>query len=233
MPLWIKLLQSEGRRVDEQERLAWELLERFGLTGLSAVERPTPKVHRGRLSEEQLLEGARCVSRNAEELLADAKLLFENGRHARAASLAILALEETFKGQMLFLYPLVRDDPEGRKQFWRAWRDHKVKSSTSATAPFLLGQIDEERRVELTEATSRWADALKQRGFYADCYEEAHGGVGALRWALPSSAVREDDAREAIELAATFSVPFQEDDARWMLAFAGASEKEGGADGTK
>ncbi len=36
--------------------------------------------------------------------------------------------------------------------------------------------------------------------------------------------MREDDAREAIELAATFSVPFQEDDARWMLAFAGASE---------
>ncbi len=206
-----------------EERLARERLERFGLEDLPAVEGAVPNVYRGRLTDEELLEGARTISRNAEELLEDASLLFENGRHARAASLAILALEENFKKLMLFVHPLVREDQQGRKEFWRAWRDHKVKSSTPATAPFLLGQIDGERRVQLTEALGRWADALKQRGLYADCYEEALGNTGGPAWALPSRAVSEEEARKAIEMATAFTVPLAEEDARWMLACASSS----------
>lgn len=209
--------------MSDEERLARERLERFGLKELPAVEGAVPKVYRGRLADEELLEGARTISRNAEELLEDARLLFENGRYARAASLAILALEENFKKLMLFVHPLIREDQQGRKEFWRAWRDHKVKSSTPATAPFLLGQIDEERRVQLTEALGRWADALKQRGLYADCYEEADEKTGEPRWVLPSRTVDEEEARKAIEMAATFSVPLAEEDMRWMLACAGSS----------
>ncbi len=215
--------KSRGCCVSDEERLARERLERFVVEDLPALEEAFPNVFRGQLTDEELMEGARTISRNAEELLEDARLLFENGRHARAASLAILALEESFKRLMLFVHPLVREDQQGRKEFWRAWRDHKVKSSTPATAPFLLGQIDEERRVQLTKALGRWANTLKQRGLYADCYEEAHDNTGVPRWALPSQAVDEEEARKAIELAATFAVPLAEEDARWMLACAGSS----------
>ena len=209
--------------MSDEERLARERLERFGLEDLPAVEGALPNVYRGGLKDEELLEGVRTISRNAEELLEDARLLFENGRHARAASFAILALEENFKKLMLFVHPLTREDQQGRKEFWRAWRDHKVKSSTPATMPFVLGQIDEERRVQLTKALGSWADALKQRGLYADCYEEAHAKTGEPGWALPSRAVSEEEARRAIEMAVTFSVPLAEEDARWMLACAGSS----------
>lgn len=203
--------------MNDEERLAKERLERFIAKVLHIVEVPVPRGYRGCLLDEQLLEGVVTISQNAEELLSDARLLFENGRYARAASLAVLALEESFKRLMLFMYPLIREDRQGQKEFWKVWRDHKVKSSTPATAPFLLGQIDKARRAELTEVLGRWAVALKQRGLYADCCESS----GEPAWSLPSAAV--DEAQTAIEMAAAFSGPLSEEDARWMLACAGSS----------
>lgn len=207
--------------MNEDERLAKERLERFSLEGLLAIEETEIAAgYRGLLTNEQLLEGVEIISRNAEELLEDAKLLFGHGRYARSASLAILALEESFKKFMLFVYLFVMDDPKGRKEFWNAWRNHRVKSSTLATATFLFGQINEERRAELTEVLGRWADALKQAGLYADCVEEN----GQPKWALPSEAVDKDKASKAIDLAATFVVSLPDESVRLMLADAGTSD---------
>ena len=207
--------------MNEDERLAKERLERFGLRDLPEIEETVIAAgYRGRLTSEQLLEGVGVISRNAGELLEDAKLVFEHGRYARSASLAVLALEESFKKFMLLVYPLVMDDPKGRKEFWNAWRNHRVKSSTPATAPFLFGQISEERRPELTEALGKWADALKQAGLYADCVEED----GQPKWALPSETVGKEEAWRAIELAATFIVPLPDDSVKLMLADASSSE---------
>lgn len=207
--------------MNEDERLAKERLERFSLEGLLAIEETvTAAGYRGRLTNEQLLEGVEIISRNAEELLEDAKLLFEHGRYARSAYLPVLALEESFKKFMLFVYPLIMEDPKGRKEFWNAWRNHKVKSSTPATAPFLFGQINEERRSELTEALGRWADAIKQAGFYAGCVEEN----GQPKWALPSETVDKDEASKAIELADTFVVPLPDESVQLMLADASSSD---------
>jgi AbiV family abortive infection protein len=179
-----------------------------------------PQPYRAALTDEQIVEGMGAISQNAREMLDDARFMLENGRYARAAALAILSLEENFKKLALLVHPLIRDDPQGRKEFWNAYRNHKVKSGTPATLPFLLGEIDEAERAELTKELERWADALKQRGLYADCYREGSG----LRWAVPSRAVSEDEARVAIELAQDFSAPDLDDNLLLQISrYAGAS----------
>lgn len=174
------------------------------LPPLSAPPRP----YRAALNDKQILEGMKSVSLNARELLDDARVLFDGGRHARAAALAILSLEENFKKLLLLVHPLIRDDVEGRREFWRAYANHRVKSGTPATFPFMLGEIGEEERAALTKELERWADALKQRGLYADCYRRG----ADLRWAVPSRDVGEVEARTAIRLAEQFSAPDLDDD---------------------
>lgn len=160
------------------------------------------------------------MSLNARELLDDARFMFDAGRHARAAALAILSLEENFKKLSLLVHPLIRDDPKGRREFWRAYANHRVKSGTPATFPFMLGEVGEEERAALTKELERWADALKQRGLYADCYRQGAG----LRWAVPSGDVGEDKARTAVRLAEDFSAPDLDDELLLQIArYGGAS----------
>jgi hypothetical protein len=98
--------------------------------------------------------------------------------------MALLALEETFKGTMLLAQLLVEGHEKYRKRFDKAMRDHRVQSVTPGSDPFLLGLIDEKGRAGLTEALGLCVDSFKQRGFYADCYEDARGA--AVRAALGS-----------------------------------------------
>ncbi len=183
----------------------------YGSEGLPGKLPPfpaPPQPYRASLNDEQILEGMKSISLNARELLEDARCLFDGGRHARSAALAILSLEENFKKLSLLVHPLIRGDPKGRREFWRAYANHRVKSGTPATFPFMLGEIGEEERAALTKELERWADALKQRGLYADCYRRGAG----LRWAVPSQDVGEVEARTAIRLAEQFSAPDLDDD---------------------
>jgi AbiV family abortive infection protein len=173
-----------------------------------------PQPHRAALTDEQILEGMKSISLNARELLDDARFLFDAGRYARAAALAILSLEENFKKLSLLVHPLIRDDTKGRKEFWRAYANHRVKSGTPATLPLMLGEIGEEEWAALTKELERWADALKQRGLYADCFQQGAG----LRWAVPSREVGEDEARTALRLAEQFSAPDLDDDLLLQIA---------------
>lgn len=184
-----------------------------GLPGKLPPLPAPPQPYRAALNDEQILEGMKSISLNARELLDDARFLSDAGRHARAASLAILSLEENFKKLVLLVHPLIRDDSRGRKEFWRAYANHKVKSGTPATFPFMLGEIEEERSA-LTKELERWANALKQRGLYADCYQQGAG----LRWAVPSRDVGEEEARTAIRLAEEFSAPDLDDDTLLQIA---------------
>ena len=185
-----------------------------GLPGKLPPFPAPPQPYRAALNDEQILEGMKSISLNARELLDDARFLFDGGRHARAAALAILSLEENFKKLSLLVHPLIRDDPKGRREFWRAYANHRVKSGTPATFPFMLGEIGEEERAALTKELERWADALKQRGLYADCYRQGAG----LRWAVPSRDVGEEEARTAIRLAEEFSAPDLDDDLLLRIA---------------
>jgi AbiV family abortive infection protein len=173
------------------------------------------------MTDEEILEGVRAVSRNAKDLLEDARLLLDHGRFARGASLAVLSQEESVKAAMLLALPLAeREEPYG-KRFRRAMRDHRAKSGVASSGPFLLGEVEGEGRERLSDSLSGWSDRLKQRGLYADRYEGGPGGEP--RWELPSEAVPEADARAAVELAERAQVPFPEEDQRWLLQLARTS----------
>jgi|SRR5215467_5902273 len=113
--------------------------------------------------------------RNAEGLLADARLLLDAGRIPRAHSLATLALEEIGKSCVcvLGLFPMpvrsfgIRSDDD----FWAVWRSHTDKL---LWARGLLSLLIREPDGPVLAAAGRLADAVrgehlrKLRGLYVD-----------------------------------------------------------------
>jgi AbiV family abortive infection protein len=97
-------------------------------------------------SDEQLTVAIQKSMLNAGELLADAKLLQENGRLPRAYTLYQLAMEET--GKALRTYGSIilgkLDTEPGRKEFKRIFTDH-VEKAQSARGMMLI-VIDSIRR---------------------------------------------------------------------------------------
>jgi AbiV family abortive infection protein len=85
-----------------------------------------------RLDKRELLqETARRVRQNAEALLADAELLFEHGRYARAAAMAVLALEELGKTSLL-----------GMQAVGKAVRHHSAKQRMVATSEIIRAGLN-------------------------------------------------------------------------------------------
>ena len=163
-------------------------------SGLSEIPAP----YRGNMSVSDILDGMERIDQNAADLLEDARLMFDNGRYPRAASLAVLALEEHAKRSLLVVYRLISEDPKLRKRFWREYRDHKAKSSFLVRRLNFFGRVSDEREPELTRSFGEWADFVKQCGFYADCYQD--GGAGH-HWATPSEAVGREVAEWFIDIA--------------------------------
>jgi AbiV family abortive infection protein len=158
----------------------------------------------GPLTPSQAAEGIQAATRNARSLLEDARLLAENERWSRAASLAILAIEEAGKVSLLRSLVLV-DDPDGLREEWRAYRSHTRKNVMGAFLEHVRDSPNiEDFRSLFDKSTDRpqVLDAVKQLGFYSDCLGDAH-------WSLPDEVVDEDLAGS---LLATASVLAGKDD---------------------
>src|SRR5947209_4613018 len=84
----------------------------------------------GPVTVEQAAEGISVALSNARSLVADAELLARHERWARAASLAILAIEEAGKVPLIRALLLARNQAE-RRDDWRAYRSHTKKSVLS------------------------------------------------------------------------------------------------------
>ena len=67
--------------------------------------------------------------RNAKRLIGDAEILLAAGRHATVVALAVLAIEEATKAEMVRLI-VSAPTPELRKEAWRAFRNHEFKQSS-------------------------------------------------------------------------------------------------------
>ena len=82
----------------------------------------------GVLSPAQALDGMECCVLNAQELLDEAQILIESGRHARAIALSLIAWEEMGKLPMLAGSARYLSDPnQWKKRFWRRFRSHREK----------------------------------------------------------------------------------------------------------
>lgn len=153
--------------------------------------------YRGEMSSEEIIHATECISRNARELLEDAKLLFDHKRYARATSLAILAIEESSKSASLLNYYQIQSEPESRKKFWSEYRSHPKKIERKFLALSLSGAINEEMSEEEAKRRAAGINLHKQSGLYADCYE--HGGSGL--WMAPSELLSKSQAEVTLKFA--------------------------------
>ena len=136
---------------------------------------PKEKPHNGELSPQDIAAGMNAASRNALRLLDDAQFLAEKGRYPTACSLAILAIEEAGKMPLLRLIATARNQTELKKA-WHGYRSHQTKNTM-----WIVGKLVADGARTLTEFGGLFdpesdhpalLDALKQLGFYTDCYKE-------------------------------------------------------------
>lgn len=133
---------------------------------------------------------------NGDDLLEEARLLFNSGRHARALSLAVLSFEEYGKAIHALAVINAGGSKEELASFDRVYRSHQPKLEAGAIWTAIVDPavaLDDEFRGELAR-TARVAAGRKMDGFYVDRRAD---GI-AVR---PSDSVSADDAREFIGVA--------------------------------
>ena len=168
---------------------------------MNMADRKVIKQYSGTLGVSQAAEGIAKALRNAQSLVEDAELLFQNGRWARATALAILAIEEAGKPAVIRSVLLARDDSERREE-WRAYRTH-AKKNDMWILPDLFQKgaraLDDFQSVVDPESDHpQVLDAVKQAAFYTDAY-------GTCHWSLPDEVIKEGFAKSMILLARGFA----------------------------
>ncbi|MDX0497987.1 AbiV family abortive infection protein [Sinorhizobium medicae] len=142
--------------------------------------------YRGPLTPSQAAEGIALARANAARLIADAELLLESGRHASVTALAILAIEELGKVQVIKIIALLSGEAD-LKQAWRDYRSHRAKN-----VQWILPKLAAEGARTLMQLRAAadpegdhtaMLDSVKQLSFYTDCFSDAP------RWSEPTDAV--------------------------------------------
>lgn len=144
-------------------------------------------------------QGIALARKNASRLIADAQLLLENGRNPSAAALAILAIEELGKVQILKRITLHSHDPKALKDSWREYRSHRAKNVMwilpKLAAEGAKSMMDLKPATDIDGHHTEMLDGVKQLSFYTDCF----GDKG--RWSEPGEAVDQPFAPAIIATA--------------------------------
>lgn len=139
------------------------------------------------LTDREYRDALRAAVMAARELYADALLLVKHRRYARAAAIAVLAIEEV--GKVKVLHRIFHAEHDGaRKIAWNEYRRHRAKAAEMITAG--PGLVDKDVR----SVFSHQADALKQLGLYSNLLKSGD-------WVHPAEAVNETGALLAVQLA--------------------------------
>ncbi|MCL7744843.1 AbiV family abortive infection protein [Guyparkeria hydrothermalis] len=153
------------------------------------------------LSYSQIADGMNAASENARRLVEDAQILFDSQRYPSAASLAILAIEESGKSAILREMATARDG-KALKAGWKSYRSH-TKKNVAWILPELA--IKGARKLEEFDQIAgpqgdhpEILDSLKQIGFYTDCLGNAH-------WSVPSAVIDESTAKSILSVAQILS----------------------------
>lgn len=155
----------------------------------------------GVLSADEIAAGINVAIRNAARLATDARILLDAHRFPTAASVAALAIEEAGKVSILRRLSVARDEKVA-KVIWREYRNHRAKNSmwilpslVASGATSLVHFID---AVDQEGEHTAILDAVKQLGFYTDCYANGH-------WSEPLEVVDEELARQLVHTAEAIS----------------------------
>lgn len=123
--------------------------------------------------------------KNASRLLADAEILLQAGRHASASALAILAIEELGKVQIIKTIVLCAEG-SSLKQGWKEYRSHRAKNVMwilpKLAAEGARTMMELQEATEIDGAHTSMLDTVKQLCLYTDCFNESP------RWSEPSNA---------------------------------------------
>ena len=151
----------------------------------------------GALTAAEITAGIAAAQSNALRLIEDAKLLFDAGRHPSACALAILAMEERGKTQILKRMALATD-PADMKAAWREYRSHRAKNAgwiipqlVAAGARTMKGMAS---AIDSEAEHAALLDGVKQVSLYTDCLGDRH-------WSIPEKVVSESLARSMIASA--------------------------------
>jgi AbiV family abortive infection protein len=165
-----------------------------GITG--ALQR-----YSGSLTPAEIAEGMNVAQGNAKRLASDARILFEAGRYPTAASLAALAIEEAGKVTLLRTIA-VAADPTKLKTAWKEYRSHRAKNQMWVLPEYAARGARHLRDfagiVEKDADHTALLDAIKQIGFYTDCYSRGH-------WSSPQEVIEADLARSVVTTAEILS----------------------------
>ena len=144
------------------------------------------KQYRGPLSPEQAAEGIASARANAARLIADAELLLASDRYPSASALAILAIEELGKVQILKRIVVQTSEAE-LKEAWKEYRSHRAKNvmwilpKLAAEGARTMKQL--RPATEIDAEHTGMLDAVKQLSIYTDCFGDS------ARWSAPGDAV--------------------------------------------
>jgi AbiV family abortive infection protein len=155
----------------------------------------------GPLSSAEIAEGMNAATRNAERLAKDARLLFDNERHAGALAMAILSIEESGKTHIFRELALARDEKELRE----CWRDYRSHIKKNVLWPLRDAVLKGARRAQdflpLVEPNAEHPyvlDKVKQVSIYTDCFKKGH-------WSIPEQIVTKELAQALVEVAEAFT----------------------------
>jgi AbiV family abortive infection protein len=152
--------------------------------------------YRGSLTVMQVADGMNAAIDNAQRLAVDARLLLGSERWPTAASLAALSIEES--GKVAILRRFLTEPPESVQVLWKEYRTH-AKKNLNWILPDLVAKgarrLEELRPiVDGSSDHPQVLDAVKQIGFYTDCFVEG-------RWSTPSAVVDEALAKSLVATA--------------------------------
>jgi AbiV family abortive infection protein len=157
------------------------------------------KRYTGPLIPAQAASGIDAAMRTARSLLRDSKLLLENERWQRATALAILAIEEMGKVEILRSILLARDAGELVTE-WRTYRSHTRKNASWIFLDLVrkgARKLGDFRPIFNTRSGhGKFLDAVKQECFYSDVSYE--GG-----WFSPEQRVKPELAKTVFTVART------------------------------
>lgn len=140
---------------------------------------------------EELKEGIRLCTRNVEQLLKDANILYQTGSYGHAQALAILAMEEYAKKIALIAKRTYRDKFDD--EIGRSFKDHDFKLQLALDMlmrEFPDAPLGEQAASIVMDAAGRLS-SLKQVSFYVD-YDSKLG------WSDPNKADYQNVAAQQI-----------------------------------
>lgn len=152
------------------------------------------RAYNGSLTTAEIASGIAAAQANALRLIEDAKIMLEAGRLPTASALAILAMEERGKVQILKRLALV-SEPAEIKAAWRDYRSHRAKNSGWIIPQLVMeGARTMKGMAAAVNSESEHAallDALKQVSLYTDCLGDRH-------WSSPEQVIDEPLVRAMI-----------------------------------